>query len=107
GPVLLSCPSRGPRAPSGGGARGPAPRPASTRVAATRVEAVPAPPPDEAQVAWLAALAARCERGVIAAGPLDPDPALARAVADFPPAAGSPVLAQPAPPLGCRPHPPR
>src|SRR5262249_43744971 len=99
GPVHLNWPFPQPLAQPAGRARAVGRHAAGD--AAARIEAVPAPPPDEAQVAWLAALAAGCERGAIAAGPLDPDPALARAVADFAAAAGWPVLADPASQLRC------
>ncbi len=51
---------------------------------------------DPGDVEELAALAARCERGVVCCGPMDADPRLASALAEFAARAGWPLLADPA-----------
>ena len=109
GPVHLNWPFREPLAPPAGAAApaalaSPVPGRAPAPGARSALRPVSAPPPDEVQVAFLAELVARCERGVVAAGPLEPDPALAQAVAAFAAAAGWPVLADPASQLRCGPH---
>ena len=51
---------------------------------------------DPADVRELVELVGRREKGVVCCGPMDPDPALRRAIARFSVAAGWPVLADPA-----------
>jgi 2-succinyl-5-enolpyruvyl-6-hydroxy-3-cyclohexene-1-carboxylate synthase len=108
GPVHLNWPLREPLSPPAeASSHAPAARrtgPPPPRAAAEPIARTPAPPPGEAEVGWLASLALRCPRGVLAAGPLDPEPLLAEAVAAFAAAAGWPVLADPASQLRCGPH---
>ena len=109
GPVHLNWPLREPLSPPAEAAasRAPAKHPSGVPPAHAGAHAIartPAPSPTEAEVAWLASLALRCPRGVLAAGPLDPDPLLAESVAAFAAASGWPVLADPASQLRCGPH---
>lgn len=98
GAVHLNWPLREPLAPATRG-RGASETEAIAPVRFTRAQ----PTADPADVDELVALALRCERGVICAGPMDADERLAAALARLARRTGWPIFADPASQLRCGP----